>query len=93
MRLPEPPPLPTSQMNVEVWDSEVRGLHQANAAYFTAAQMREYALAYGAAVREECAKVCDAETQIAHGEFGAGWVEGARTCAAAIRKDDHSPTE
>lgn len=39
----ELPPLPASQMNVEVWDSEVRGLHGANAPYYTADQMQAYA--------------------------------------------------
>lgn len=37
--------LPTSQMLVDVWDSEVRGRHQANAPYYTADQMREFARA------------------------------------------------
>jgi hypothetical protein len=36
------PELPPSQMNVEVWDSEVQGLHQANAPYFTADQMHAF---------------------------------------------------
>ena len=35
--------------------------------------------------REKCAVKCDAETKIQHGEFGAGWVAGAKSCAAAIR--------
>lgn len=49
-RLPEMgegdwPDLPASQVNVDVWDSEVRGLHQANAAYYTADQLRAYGVA------------------------------------------------
>jgi len=36
-----------------------------------------------AAERERCAKVCDEQT---HGK--AMWIEGARACAAAIRKGE-----
>lgn len=39
-----------------------------------------------AAEREWCAKLCDSETLIQHGEFGAGWVAGAKACAALIRR-------
>ncbi len=46
------PPLPPSLINVEVWDSEVRGLHQANAAYYSADQMQAYAREYARAAVE-----------------------------------------
>jgi hypothetical protein len=71
------PPLPTSQMNVEVWDSEVQGLHQANAAYFTADQMREYARLAVKQERENCAKLAESD------EFYGNAVQHA--IAAAIR--------
>lgn len=34
---------------------------------------------------ERAAVVCDGETKIAHGEFGAGWVAGAKACITALR--------
>lgn len=55
----ELPALPPSQMNVDVWDSEVRGLHGANAAYYSADQLRDFARQAVLAERERCAKVCD----------------------------------
>lgn len=37
-------------------------------------------------VRERCAALCDSETIIQCGEFGAGWVQGAKACADLIRE-------
>lgn len=48
----------------------------------TANLMREYALAYGAAVREECARLAESD------EFYGSAVQ--HYIADAIRKDDHS---
>jgi hypothetical protein len=55
------PELPPSQMNVEVWDSEVQGLHQANAPYYTADQMHAfYRQGYEAGMEQERARAtCD----------------------------------
>lgn len=56
---------------------------------FTADQMRAYALAAIASARAEALEgaiaACESETIIQHGEFGAGWVEGAKACIALIR--------
>lgn len=77
------PGLPPSQMNVEVWDSEVRGLHQANAPYFTAAQMLELQRQ----TLEWAASVCD---RLAHTIDNGGerckQPATAPECAAAIRE-------
>jgi len=87
----ELPPLPTSQMLVDVWDSEVRGLHQANQPYYTADQMRAYAEEAVKQELEAAAKACE--------DFGASYdnewnrklgvasdlKDACDECAAAIR--------
>jgi hypothetical protein len=90
MKMPELLPLPTAQMNVEVWDSEARGLHSANAAYYTPDQLLAYARAYGELVRQECAKAvsdealedpCETPDDMAYNQ-------AIEDCAAAIRRTD-----
>jgi hypothetical protein len=83
------PELPPSQMNVEVWDSEVQGLHQANAPYYTADQMHAF-------YRQGFAAGMEAAAQIAE-QRAERWIRAARIspapdtddelryCAAAIR--------
>jgi hypothetical protein len=79
MNLPE---LPPSQMNVEVWDSEVRGLHSANAAYYTASQMQAfYAEGFRAGM--------EAAAQIADGLDCAHKCRVGSEVAAAIRAVSH----
>jgi hypothetical protein len=53
------PELPPSQMNVEVWDSEVQGLHQANAPYYTADQMHAFYRQGFAAGMEAAANIAE----------------------------------
>jgi hypothetical protein len=81
----ELPPLPASQAYVEVWDSEVRGLHQANAAYYTVDQMRSYALEVRRQALEEAQKACEMEGEDDGGVFGATWAGACKACAEAIR--------
>jgi hypothetical protein len=54
------PALPPSQMNIEVWDSEVQGLHQANAPYYTADQLRAFYLQGVSDGKEMAAKIIEA---------------------------------
>ena len=61
------PPLPPSQMHVEVWDSEVTGLHGANAAYYTADQLREYGALCARLAREQEREEISAILEAAHG--------------------------
>lgn len=91
------PWLPISQMNVDVWDSEVRGLHGAGQPYFIAdqrrayaraAQRRAYARAAIEAEREACAKACDDRAAYYRGDDDGP--DGRRTiaceaCAGVIR--------
>jgi hypothetical protein len=76
------PELPASQANVEVWDSEVRGLHQANAAYYTADQMQDYARAAIAQERERIAQMADQRGAEAW-SLGASRESGMWECFAA----------
>jgi hypothetical protein len=74
------PELPPSQMNVEVWDSEVQGLHQANAPYYTADQMHAFYRQGFAAGMETAAQMCDE----INSESGGGWETFADAIRAAI---------
>lgn len=66
MKMPKTPELPKNGATFK---------QAMEAACYTADQMREYALAYGNAVREECAKIAEDM------DYGLGEI------AAAIRKD------
>jgi hypothetical protein len=82
------PELPPSQMNVEVWDSEVQGLHQANAPYYTADQMHAFYRQGFAAGMAQAAQMCDEKGDELRGKIKAAFWYGAQVLdelAAAIR--------
>lgn len=87
------PPLPTSQMLVDVWDSEVKGMHGANQPYFTADQMRAYADAAVKAELESIATLVEQSTLRTRQTRAWGNAGAVEPCeiAAAIRARGDAP--
>lgn len=74
MKMPEMPPLPAT------WLGSMEQPH------YTADQMHEYALAYAALVREECAK--EAASHDKARQTPTYWNEACQEIASAIRKEE-----